>query len=471
MLLLALGILLGMALGAYSTRQWLRHGFRLTSPAGLAAFIWSAVWLVHLLDLFAYFPLSDAAVFYSLLAVVSLFAGERLGMRLQVAPARRWIEPTRLARVLVASGVMALFFGLAAFVSVFMLFGNPLAGEVGPELKLARTELGLQMFRGSPLFALVQFFSLSRCLVYLGLFSFVALWRVHPRAALVVGLLQVTAGVLMDVSWGSRTILLDLGILSFVALAMSRQAAASHGTGRARAGQKARKWMASIVVVAVALIAADQITQATRPGREGQIAGIAVPYSLQQVAVYFTASLVLFDQTLDENEVRTHGLMSGAGLLNAAYLLRLYRNDDLIVYDVLERWEMDYPTFGIGTDQTQGNTYTWLRYLYTDFGVPGLIVVPFLFGFAGGRSARGFAAAADRQGYMESVVLGLCFYCAARSPVTLGVRPDYVVLAIVLAYAVRALCSKKGRSATLSVQVAEANGALPSMNSIRSSGS
>ena len=75
-------IVSSLLLATYSTYRWHSLGFNLTSPAGMCLLLWSFIWLVHYFDVFEYYALSDRALIYSFLPVVSIFVGEEIGRRI-----------------------------------------------------------------------------------------------------------------------------------------------------------------------------------------------------------------------------------------------------------------------------------------------------------------------------------------------------------------------------------------------------
>lgn len=419
-----INILLGLSIAAYSTYRWQRLGFRLTSPVGLAALIWCFVWLVHLLDLFGYYPVRVATQWISLLPIVALFLGEQAGLLVRKSTKTPTLNNRLFGRILVSNALVAIVFAVLSFVSIFLLIGNPLEEGVGAQIKAARSAAGVGMLSESPAYALLQYVVIARSFVYLSFLTMAAIWVVDQRVAVRVGFATIVATLLWDASWGSRALILDLMIFLFGAFAVAR----SSSFARRRRAKRLALTAGIVIAVGSLAIMANAITESTRPDRSAEIAGVQVPVSVYQLLVWYTSPLVTFDQTRDQDSVRTYGLMSGGGVLTVLHMTRLYRNNELPIYEIMHDWETQNPYYRSNSYLDRGNIYTWLRYLYSDFGFPGLVVVPFLFGFVFGRTAKNVAGQVtpDVVGY---AVLALAFYIAGRSPLVMAIRPDYVVFA------------------------------------------
>lgn len=419
-----INILLGLLIAAYSTYRWRRLGFRLTSPVGLAALIWCFVWLVHFLDLFGYYPVRVATQWISLLPIVALFFGEQAALLIRKSAKTPILNRSLFGRILVINALIAVVFAVLSFVSVYLLIGNPLEQGVGAQIKAARSAAGVGMLSESPAYALLQYVVIARSFVYLSFLTMAAIWVIDQKVAVKVGLATIIATLLWDASWGSRALILDLMIFLFGAFAVVRSASSP----RRRGTRKLVLAAGLVVAVGSLAIMANVITESTRPDRSAEIAGVQVPVSVYQLLVWYTSPLVTFDQTREQDSVRTYGLMSGGGVLTILHMTRLYRNSELPVYEIMHDWEIQNPYYRSTSYLDRGNIYTWLRYLYSDFGFPGLVVVPFIFGFVFGRTAKNLAGEAnpDVFGY---AVLALAFYIAGRSPLVMAFRPDYVVLA------------------------------------------
>jgi oligosaccharide repeat unit polymerase len=444
-----INIMLGLSIGTYSTYRWQRLGFRLTSPVGLAAFIWCFVWLVHLLDVFGYYPVRVTTQWLSLLPIVALFVGEQLALSIRKSTSKVTLDGSLFTRILVMNSLVAILFAVLSLVSIYLLFGNPLEEGVGAKIKAARAAAGVGMLSGSPAYALLQYVVIARSFVYLSFLTMAVIWVVDKKVAARVGVATLLATLLWDVSWASRALILDFSIFLFGAFAVVRSAYIR------RRGQKKMALAAgAVLLVGLLVITASAITASTRPDRSAEIAGVQVPLPLYQLLVWYTSPLVTFDQTREQNSERTYGLMSGGGVLTVLHMTRLYRNEELPIYDIMYEWEKQNPYYRSDSYLDRGNIYTWLRYLYSDFGFPGLVVVPFIFGFVFGRTAKNVAGQAkpDILGY---AVLALAFYIAGRSPLVMAFRPDYVVLAfcmvVVVNQVVRRSSPAGSRKASLNV--------------------
>lgn len=439
-MLLSFNIIVSLLIGVYCTYRWRRLGFGWLSPASLAAFIWSGVWTIHLVDVFQFFEISAVTLLLSLVAVFAFAVGEIAGLSFRYRAPDRPIKTSRLLGLLKLNAWVGLAFALSSFVSVVLVFGNPLDEGVGTQVKFIRSTSGVDFLSASPLFALGQYSGIARAFIYLSLFTLPAVWLLNRPVAIMVGFITIVSGILTDVSWASRTLILDLIFFIFVFLGLTVVMRPVIVSNRRRS--LLSRVFGAILVLSVLYIGADRITQATRPDRTASIAGVEIPYSLQQLLVYYSASLVTFDRTIDKNDPRTYGLVSGAGLLNVLHMTRLYRDETLRVYDVLRDWEADNPQFGTGTGQIQANTYSWLRYFYVDLGAVGIVLLPFALGLIAGRAGR-VCVASSGKSITACGLLVSSYYVAFRSPIILSLRPDYVVLALILLFLLAAYVTRK----------------------------
>ena len=184
--------------------------------------------------------------------------------------------------------------------------------------------------------------------------------------------------VVLDVSWGSRTLLLD----SFIMLAIFFLLTTSNKQ-KSLGKKKYKKIVIFLFFIITFGFLGQFFTDITR-GEDKKIGDTNIPSGIGYLSLYYSQTLVTFDQTLNKNKP-TYGLMSFGGLLNVLHLFRIYRNENLFIYDVMLDWEKDNPYFGLGSWIKKANTYSWLRYLYSDFGVFGLILLPFILGFISGK--------------------------------------------------------------------------------------
>ena len=103
-----------------------------------------------------------------------------------------------------------------AFLSIYTIFGNPLSSELNPIIKNARVEDGVKIFQGSPFYPILQYFILFRAFIYLNMFLAIPIWFLEKKLSITMMFCALFSCVVLDVSWGSRTLLLD----SFIMLAI-----------------------------------------------------------------------------------------------------------------------------------------------------------------------------------------------------------------------------------------------------------
>lgn len=427
-MLYLLFILISLFLAIILRDNWIRLGFSLLSPAGMYAVIWSFVWLVQIVDPYGFYDVRTETVVLSFMTVLMVGAGEYFGHHTKQAIVYKQTLLSKKIKLLFGlNAIVVMLITIATAVSVYFIFGNPLESGVGRIIKEARGESGVGMMRSSPLFVLTQYSNISRSFIYVLLFSAIPFWLINKKMSVIMLGVALLSSVITDLSWGSRTLILDcfFTMIFLYALVYKRR--------RVKIQNKNKKFAFVLIVLSLGYVG-QLITESTREQSTMEVGGIRVPYSVGQLGLYYSSPLVTFDQTFEDNET-TYGLMSFGGLVNVFHLLRLYRNDDLFVYDVMYDWEVSNPYYGDGHWNKRANTYSWLRYLYSDFGVIGLVLVPLVLGFVSGYFYKKIALNPGVY-YFDYIMLSLCFYVVVRSPVIMPFRTDYIVLAVIMLWVV-----------------------------------
>ncbi len=425
-MLLAISISISFLL--ISIKNWKRFKFFPVSPSGAYSIIWGVIWLIHCLDLFDYYEVSDEAILYSILSLVGIFCGECLGLLWKVkvnSQVKEW-SASSVNKLLVINNLFIIFLAVIVFISVYSIFGPPWEPGVGKIIKSSRELYGKSMLQGGVLFGVIQYVDLARGFIYLSLIISIPLLSIQKKKGMTCFLSAFIAAVLNDLSWGSRVLLLDIGIFVVISFILVWR----NNSNKSSVYSKYPMLFFVVSLLIGAAFIAQVITTSTRLKEYEEIGGVKVPYGAVQVAKYYSSPLVTFDKTLDDNPI-TYGLMSFGGVLNWAYRLRIYRGDSF-VYDIWLKWEKENPFYG-DDPYARSNIYTALRYFYSDFGVIGLVLIPFALGFTGSVFAKKAQNSSDKIGWAFSVCgLSYCYYIVFRSPMIFPFRVDYFVFSVFL---------------------------------------
>jgi oligosaccharide repeat unit polymerase len=382
-----------------SQKLWRRRMGGGYSPAGLYALIWGVMWLVFWSGVMGYQPLSKRCLWYSAIPVFSIFMGEVLAV-LATGPFRRneWhLDPEALRRWSLFCGAVTLFAGAVTFAASWISVGNVF--KHAQELKLARVSLGMAMHSGSALAPVAKYDSILLGAFFPATVLGVLRWRLEGRKAWGGVAMAFAGSVLFDFGWGSR-----VSIFYFVLLMPPVSRPEEPKKTRPRKSKKLLGIAVAILVLIVAVAAMNVVGVKTRERNTLYVGGQELPFSLVQLIDYNIGTLAAFDYTLDENKERTWGRVTFFGFEQWLRLFRLIPRS-VPIPPQLDIWQTEYvPILATGSWDRAGNVFTWLRFLYTDFGVAGLIAIPFVIGWAAARStARGLA-----RGKLWSI----CFACA-----------------------------------------------------------
>jgi oligosaccharide repeat unit polymerase len=417
--------------------RWKRCGFSLLSPAGFYAILWSFVWLMQLVNPFGYYEVRNEIIVLSLLSVIMIGVGEFVGFSIkQPMRYQQTIYTNKFNNFLNINIIMAVVASIVIFFSVYIIFGNPFESGIGKIIKEARGEDGIGMLRESPWFYVAQYANVMRGFLYLIMFVSIPLWLINRKKSIILASIALLSSVILDISWGSRTLILDsFFMLLFWYMLVNKK-------NKINSQKKSySKKMVFVILIAGLLVIAQLLTTSTREKSLMDIKGLKVPYSAGQLLLYYSSPLVTFDQTFDKNET-TYGLMSFGGVVNLLHLLRIYRDENLFVYDIMYDWEVDNPYYGDGGWNKRANTYSWLRYLYSDFGVLGLVIIPFVLGLISGYRFKKIALNSGVN-IIDYIVLAFCFYIVVRSPIIMPLRTDYIVLSVILLFVASVLLKKR----------------------------
>lgn len=420
-------VVIGLAITAAASSRWKRAVGSRLSPAAVCALVWTAIWAIHWSQFFSYKSISHYAIALSAVPVVSLFCGERVGVRMftpRGGLSDAAFDVRRLEKYAVWLCLVGLVAGLVVFVSSWMEFG-PLWARDGATLKTARATEGVGAFNAGPLRFLLKYASLMFGAGWSGLFLVGLCNRQTNRRwhwALTYGL---CGALLYDVGWASRAALYS-SALALVAMSVLLPRAPT----RVRRGFSRlflRTLAGAGAVVGVMWLAA-WTTRSSHAETERELGAVRVPLYLGHFVDYHVGTLVSFDETLINNQV-TWGRMSFAGIEQWLRLLRVVPPSVAPPRELLD-WERE--TARIADDdnwQRTLNTYSWLRYLHSDLGLAGLMLVPFCIGVVGAVCGSKWAMSGGRH-LGAAVGLAVCMTIVMKSPTIFAFRDDAFVLCV-----------------------------------------
>ena len=435
-------------------RRSMRSGY---SPAGLYVLIWGGTWLVFWSGVMGYEPLTERALWYSALPVLAIFLGEFLALipywLTGRTPQKEWRYHSRTLRQWsVSCGALTLFAGGVTLLASWMSVGNVFTHA--QELKLARVAMGTGVHSGSALAPVAKYASILAGAFFPATVLGVLRWRLEGRKAWGGLALAFVGVILFDFGWGSRVSTFYFVLLFLTAMFLLPIPPVSRPEWpRKRRPMERRRVLRIVVAAAVLLVAVTALNTVGVKTREKSTLLVGereLPFSLVQLIDYNIGTLSAFDQKLDETTQRTWGRVTFFGFEQWLRLFRIIPRSVPIPAQ-LDVWQAEYvPILADGSWDRAGNVYTWLRYLYSDFGLAGLAIIPFLVGWLAARSvARGMA---------RNNLWAVCLACALYFTVlTSGgaspFRSDSFVFGLVLSYVgARAIT----RSETLSQKTADA---------------
>ncbi len=343
--------------------------------------IWFFVLLLNLIPEFNFFKLDERVVLMFCLSVVGVVAGtitslqfaSRKNSTIQQLNHNNLIGKIKLLKFSTYFvGVLAFLAAFATFSAISSIFGNPFDEGNGEAIKNARVAFGSSFAGEASL--LLKVSGLIKAFIFFSLFMSISLsiyFQSRPPIILMISLL--IASVLYDASVGSRTLLFDYLILSLLGLFLHKRLVKNSLKLRNNISGK----FALIAIGIIGIGGAILITDSTRNVSDSTLIGIEVPYALYQLALYYSSPIVIFSQVINEPHPSTYGLSSFGGILGILNYLRI-TFENLWIYDIWTEWELSNPYFNSDSYFSRGNTYSWLRYMYSDFGYIGCFIIPLM---------------------------------------------------------------------------------------------
>lgn len=425
-------IILSCLLFLASSQIWKQQIHCGMSPTCIYALVWGGIWTIHQLGFMDYRPVSDRSVIYSALPLLFIFVGEFIAFTLPSHSRKGIVETIKVNersfhRWILILGGISLFSGAIFFLASYLVFGHFWQSGDLKIMKNARTAMGISMYSGSFLMIFAKYSILLQGATYsAAVLGGLYLRLVNSRCWYAI-VLPLFGAILFDLSRGSRSRTYDVLIIYvlvyfFVPLLPQKM--------RIR---KKKKGKVLVVVVLLLLggFVMNMIGVHSRETKYMDVNNYQIPFSLVQFIDYNAGNLISFDQTLDDNEL-TWGRLSFWGIEQWGRLLRLVPRSLPYPTQLID-WEMVYiklqPDFWY---KRSLNTYSWLRYLYSDFGVIGLIILPFILGFISTRFAVRWVGRLNALPALT--MLTLCYFIILRSPGSMMFRNEVFVFGVGLLY-------------------------------------
>jgi oligosaccharide repeat unit polymerase len=335
----------------------------------------------------------------------------------------------RFRRWILVFGAVPVFSGLITLTSSWLVFGNVITHA--QDLKLARVEKGIQMYAGTPFFFLAKYLLLLQGFSYAGCILGALYQRTVAQRYWLPVLLPVLGTIMFDLGWGARThifsvMLIFIAVEFFVPTRPARDFSWSSTKKRA----KTSKILALLVIVSGILLM-NIIGRNIHKQKTYEVKGRNLPFSLVQFVDYLAGPLVGFDQTLDDNP-RTWGRISFWGVEKWLRMLRIEPYSVPPPSQLLD-WEKQYIRIQSNNDWYRVvNTWSWLRFLYSDFGIFGLVMIPFLLGLIATLSAKKWMA--QNHAFPSLLLCTVCYIIILRSPLKMLFRNSDIVFAMILLF-------------------------------------
>ncbi len=404
------------------------------------AFLYLAVWffvlLLNLIPEFNFFKLDERVVLMFCLTVVGVVIGTLTSLRFANTTNFAIQEPNHsnlLGKVTILKystyslTAIALFISVAIFMAISSLFGNPFEEGNGEAIKNARVAFGASFAGGASL--LLKISGLLKATIFFSLFISISLsiyLKTRPPIILLISLL--IASVLYDASVGGRTLLFDYLILSLLGLLIHKRLV----NEKVKSKNNITGKLALLAIFVLGISGAILITDSTRDVSGSTLFGYEVPYTLYQLALYYASPIVIFSQVINEPHPTTYGLSSFGGILGILNYMRI-TFENLWIYDIWTEWELSNPYFNSDSYYSRGNTYSWLRYMYSDWGYLGCVIIPSMVIHLGMKSIY-----ICKRGSRESITLIPYYFIAAfiivKSPTMMIARNEETFMILIAVF-------------------------------------
>ena len=419
------------------------------SPTALYGIIWGVIWLIHLIDIMGYYKISNRGLVYSVIPLISMgyvelyliFVDNKKNFfyeteKINAVLFRRWV---------IALGSISLLIGLTIFIVSLMAFGKDwmIIGRAA-EIKGLRVTEGMSayfsQFKGTSIYRFGLYIPLLQGVSYGSiLLSILYLKLINHRYYIGI-ILPIFGSILYDFGSVSRSytyhMILFFAVMQFV-LPFNKKKPSKH-----RGFNKPRRVLIGVVFL-ISFFSMYFISNINRSWEEpNSLFHLSILTPLEMYVNYNTANLVTFDQTLDQNPI-TYGRMSFFSIESLLRILRIVPRSISRPEQMLT-WEEEYPEvyrYKIGGQ----NTYSWLRYLYSDFGVLGLFIIPLFLGFVTLFFTIKFVRN-SKPNIQALAILSICYAVILRSSTIMIFRDTAYFFGFLLLYVATQHIGKKSIS-------------------------
>jgi oligosaccharide repeat unit polymerase len=418
--MLVLALIISYATFRSSLKRWKYFYNYGISPSALYSGMWGFIYLIHIINPFDYRELSSWAIVLSLIPIFSIYLGEYFGLpKKRISVNISYLPPNKNLRWII------LIFGLTVFVSASMLFiaSYSIYGEFwsigsGATMKQERMAIGSAAFSASKYGFVAKYFTILQGLAQVSLIMGLFYNYFNKKYYWSIIAFPLLAIIIMGVSFGSRAQIggaLWAYMLVYIV----------HYRGNIFKVIKVN----SIVYVIVVIMLLTLVTNSTRIINKIEIKGVNYPRMLVQVFDYTVGPLIAFDNKLADAET-TYGRLSFYGIESFLSMAKIVSIPPPEQYFTLEqnstRVQNNF------TYLRTLNTYSWLLFLYYDFSVLGLLIIPSAIAFIYSRQAFKYYYYSNGKILMGSFLVLLSMLLLATTSTFLFRNLDFVFSLVAL---------------------------------------
>jgi oligosaccharide repeat unit polymerase len=365
-------------------KQWKRLINIWYSPTSLYALLWGVVWFIHAINILDYKHVNSLTVLLSLLPLIFMFLGETtalLKFNSRLVPKLNYvniIDQRRLKKAALIISLVGLYSGFFSFISSYLLFGSSVFTSI-QYLRNIRSEEGIQLFSGFLPSIFYKYNLILQGASFAGVIVGYAYSFIYDNKYYLGIVISILGSLLFDFAAGSRTFTFTTVSLYLFLLFITRFKSVLLYLKSLKRNIFSWKFYIFSILIAIAFISINYIGTNTRDAKVRKIGKTNIPFSVVQFLDYNVGGLISFDETFDKNDI-LWGRMSFSGIEQWFRITKILPEEINPPKEISE-WGATYvPLQPDNWYKRTLNTFTWLRYLYVDFGVFGLIIIPFILG-------------------------------------------------------------------------------------------
>jgi len=353
-----------------SIKRWNKFfDFSGISPSVLYSLLWGCIYIIQLINPFNYRDISDLAILLSLIPLFAVFFGENLAY-----PKKKYklnftykVPNEKLKKVLLYLSIFLFILSILLFIATVLTFGKFWLSGGGVELKKARSLLGSAAYSGSKYGVIARYYEIIRGTIkvvfVLGLFyNYFA-----KKKSLLILILPLATIVLMGISWGARSGIASTMIYYLIFIMITRRDKFINFFN-----------FKNVFIFSGVIFLFFIITLSTRKENLVEVNGKYYPRTIIQIIDYAAGPIITFSDEI-KNAETTYGRLSFGGIESFFRMAKLVSAPTPKVY-----FKLQNNSIPISKDFNYHrtlNTYSWLLYLFYDFNVFGLFIIPFFISF------------------------------------------------------------------------------------------